>query len=89
MRNYFTCERNCTKKDECCPKYTPDFVKLAESYDAYGIRVKNEEDMDKAFDYADSHKNGPTIIEFIIEREANVSPMVQGGKPLNEMIMDC
>ena len=45
--------------------------------------------MDKAFDYADSHKNGPTIIEFIIEREANVSPMVPGGKPLNEMIMDC
>lgn len=89
LRYRRSCERNCTKKDECCPKYTPDFVKLAESYDAYGIRVMNEEDMDKAFDYADSHKNGPTIIEFIIEREANVSPMVPGGKPLNEMIMDC
>ena len=89
LRYRRSCERNCTKKDECCPKYTPDFVKLAESYDAYGIRVMNEEDIDKAFDYADSHKNGPTIIEFIIEREANVSPMVPGGKPLNEMIMDC
>ena len=89
LRYRRSCERNCTKKDTCCPKYTPDFVKLAESYDAYGIRVTSEEDIDKAFDYADSHKNAPTIIEFIIEREANVSPMVPGGKPLNEMIMDC
>ena len=39
LRYRRSCERNCTKKDTCCPKYTPDFVKLAESYDAYGIRV--------------------------------------------------
>ena len=78
LRYRRSCERNCTKKDTCCPKYTPDFVKLAESYDAYGIRVTSEEDIDKAFDYADSHKNAPTIIEFIIEREDNVSPMVPG-----------
>ena len=76
-------------KDKCCPKYTPDFVKLAESYDAYGIRVMKEEDIEKAFAYAKEHKNAPTLIEFIIEREANVSPMVPGGKPLYDMIMDC
>ena len=84
-----SCQRDCMNKDKCCPKYTPDFVKLAESYDAYGIRVMKEEDMEKAFAYAREHKNAPTIIEFIIEREANVSPMVPGGKPLYDMIMDC
>lgn len=84
-----SCERDCMNKDKCCPKYTPDFVKLAESYDAYGIRVMKEEDIPKAFAYAKEHKNAPTLIEFIIEREANVSPMVPGGKPLYDMIMDC
>ncbi len=83
------CNRDCVNKDKCCPPYTPDFVKLAESYDAYGIRVTKEEDIIKAFEYADSHKDAPTLIEFIIEREANVLPMVPGGKPLEDMIMDC
>lgn len=84
-----SCQRDCMNKDKCCPKYTPDFVKLAESYDAYGIRVMKEEDIEKAFAYAREHKDAPTIIEFVIEREANVSPMVPGGKPLYDMIMDC
>lgn len=89
LRYRKSCNRNCQNRDECCPPYTPDFVKLAESYDAYGIRVTEESEIEKAFEYADSHKNAPTIIEFIIEREANVSPMVPGGKPLSQMIMDC
>lgn len=83
------CQRDCGNREKACPKYTPDFVKLAQSYDAYGIRVCREEDIPKAFDFAREHKNAPTLIEFIIEREANVSPMVPGGKPLSDMIMDC
>lgn len=89
LRYRRSCNRNCGKKDESCPPYTPDFVKLAESYDAYGIRVTSEDEMETAFLYANSHNDAPTIIEFIIEREANVSPMVPAGKPLSEMIMDC
>ncbi|MCI5640170.1 MAG: biosynthetic-type acetolactate synthase large subunit [Lachnospiraceae bacterium] len=84
-----SCQRNCMNKDKCCPKYTPDFVKLAESYDAYGMRIMDEKDIPKAFAFAKEHKDAPTLLEFIIDREANVSPMVPGGKPLNEMIMDC
>ncbi len=84
-----SCQRNCMKADECCPKYTPDFVKLAESYDAYGIRVCDEAEIGKAFDYALQHKDAPTLIEFMIEREADVFPMVPTGKTLDEMIMDC
>ncbi|MCM1181294.1 MAG: biosynthetic-type acetolactate synthase large subunit [Clostridium sp.] len=84
-----SCQRDCMNKDKCCPKYTPDFVKLAESYDAYGLRIMKEEDIPKAFAYAKEHKDAPTLLEFIIEREANVSPMVPGGRPLYDMIMDC
>ena len=83
-----SCERNCGNKDACCPKYTPDFVALAEAYDGYGIRVENEDEIETAFNTALEHKNAPTIIEFIIDREANVLPIVPGGKALNEMIMD-
>ncbi len=89
LRYRKSCNRNCMDSDKCCPPYTPDFVKLAQSYDAYGIRVTKEEDIASAFDYALSHKDAPTIIEFIIEREADVFPMVPTGNPLSDMIMDC
>lgn len=89
LRYRKSCNRNCMESDKCCPPYTPDFVKLAQSYDAYGIRVTKEEDIASAFDYALSHKDAPTIIEFIIEREADVFPMVPTGNPLSDMIMDC
>lgn len=82
------CNHDCQNSDKCCPKYIPDFIKLAESYEAYSIRVEREEDIEAAFLQAQSNKDAPTLIEFIIEREANVLPMVPGGKPLNEMIMD-
>jgi acetolactate synthase-1/2/3 large subunit len=82
-----SCGRNCGSNE--CPKYTPNFVKLSESYDALGIRVETEEDIEKAFAMADKNRNAPTIIEFIIDENINVSPMVPGGKPLNEMILEC
>lgn len=70
-------------------KYTPDFIKLAESYNAAGIRITDESEISKAFDLADSRKNGPTIIEVMIDPEANVWPMVPAGNTLDDMIMDC
>jgi acetolactate synthase-1/2/3 large subunit len=83
------CNRDCQNPDKCCPKYTPDFVKLAESYEALGIRVTKEEDIRPAFEAAKANKSGPTVIEFYIDPAANVFPMVPGGKSLDEMILDC
>ena len=84
-----SCERDCMNRDKKCPKYSPDFIKLAESYDAAGIRVKRTEDIRPAFERAMANKNSPTLIEFIIEREANVLPIVPGGNAIKDMIMDC
>lgn len=83
------CNRDCDNPDACCPKYTPDYIKLAESYEAYGIRVEKEEDIEKAFLQAKKNTDAPTLIEFIIDPKANVFPMVPGGKPLNEMVFEC
>lgn len=83
-----SCKRDCLNPDKCCPKYLPDYVKLAESYDAKGIRVKSAEDIEAALTAARENKSTPTLIEFIIEREANVLPIVPGGNALSDMIME-
>ncbi len=82
-----SCPLVCDHPREDCPKYTPDFVKLAESYGAKGIRVEKEEDIAKAFKKAAKETKVPTLIEFIIDREENVMPMVPPGKPLDDVIM--
>ncbi|MCI6204129.1 MAG: biosynthetic-type acetolactate synthase large subunit [Lachnospiraceae bacterium] len=81
------CLNDCKGPNEACPKYTPDFVKLAESYGAYGIRVENEADIDAAFAEAKKHKDAPTIIEFMIATDQLVLPMVKSGNPMSEMIL--
>ncbi|SCI99662.1 Acetolactate synthase large subunit [uncultured Clostridium sp.] len=83
-----SCKRDCLNPDKCCPKYLPDYVKLAKSYEAKGIRVESGEDIEAALTAARENKSGPTLIEFIIERETNVLPIVPGGNALSDMIME-
>ena len=71
------------------PEYTPDFVKLAESYGAKGIRVTEKEEIAAAFEEAKKNAKVPTLIEFIIDPEEMVYPMIQPGGTLEEMILDC
>lgn len=71
------------------PEYTPDFVKLAESYGAKGIRVTKKEEIKAAFEEARKNTKAPTIIEFIIDPEEMVYPMIKPGGTLEDMVMDC
>ena len=87
LRRRATCPANCKGPNPACPPYSPDFVKLAESYGAYGIRVEKVEDIDKAFEEAKKHKDAPTVIEFMISTDEIVLPMVKGGNPMSEMIL--
>ncbi|MBC3804298.1 biosynthetic-type acetolactate synthase large subunit [Acetobacterium fimetarium] len=82
-----SCGGACGDPDRTCPEYTPDFVMLAESYGAKGIRVKQAEDIASAFYRAKNNVSGPIIIEFIIDREENVLPIVPSGNAISEMIM--
>ena len=87
LRRRASCPSNCKGPNPSCPPYTPDFVKLAESYGAYGIRVEREEDIDAAFAEAKKHKDVPTVIEFMIATDEIVLPMVKSGNPMSEMIL--
>lgn len=82
------CEVKCNNPLKSCPVYSPDFIKLAQSYGAYGIRVTQVEEIKAAFQAAKKNLFVPTVIEFIIEPELNVLPIVPPGSPLSEMIME-
>ncbi len=64
----------------------PDFVKLAQAYGAAGIRVEKKKDVRAALKKALSIKDRPVVLDFIIEQEENVFPMVPAGEAINRMI---
>ena len=80
------CDPDCKGKMETCPVYTPDFIKLAEAYGAVGKRVYTITEARTALKEVSEIKDKPIIIDFIIEREANVWPMVPPGAGLDEML---
>lgn len=87
LRRRKNCPKNCKGPNEACPPYTPDFVALAESYGAHGIRVEREDGIQAALDQARTYRDAPTIIEFMISADEIVLPMVKGGNPMSEMIL--
>lgn len=63
----------------------PDFVKLAEAYGAVGIRVTEPKEVTGALKKAMAVKK-PVVIDFVVEREENVLPMVPPGEALSKML---
>ncbi len=64
---------------------SPDFVKLAESYGAIGIRVTKKEEVRPALEKAIAVDN-TVLIDFRVEPEENVFPMVPAGQAINQFI---
>jgi acetolactate synthase-1/2/3 large subunit len=64
----------------------PDFIKLAEAYGAVGLRATTPEEvvpvLKKAFAV-----NKPVIMDFLVEREEGVYPMVPAGADITEMLL--
>lgn len=88
LRYRKSCSSSCNTPTECCPEYTPNFMKLAESYGAKGIRVTREEEISAALQMAKNTEKVPTVIEFIIKPEENVMPIVPPGNALDDMILE-
>ncbi|MBU1887889.1 MAG: biosynthetic-type acetolactate synthase large subunit [Candidatus Omnitrophica bacterium] len=63
----------------------PDFVKLAEAYGAVGMRITKKKDVRKAIKDALKIKR-PVMMDFRVEPEENVFPMVPAGQAINKMI---
>ncbi len=87
LRSGAACRGRCGEVE--CPTYTPDFVRLAESYGAKGIRVTKREEIEPAFREAMKSEKIPYIIEFEIDPEDLVYPMIKPGGTLEDMILDC
>jgi acetolactate synthase I/II/III large subunit len=71
-----TCVNNCV-----------DFVKLVEAYGGVGIRVQKKEEVEAAIKKALSINN-LVLVDFWIDREENVYPMVAPGSPICNMLED-
>ncbi|MEI7769906.1 MAG: biosynthetic-type acetolactate synthase large subunit [Chloroflexales bacterium] len=68
------------------PLSGPNFAKLAEAYYWKGLTVERTEDVHAAIDEALA-TDGPVLIDFHVEREVNVFPMVPQNKSIGEMIV--
>jgi acetolactate synthase-1/2/3 large subunit len=62
-----------------------DFVKIAAAYGVDGMRVESPDGVREALSTA-IETEGPFVMDFRIEREENVFPMVPAGAAINEMI---
>ena len=87
LRSGAACRGKCGEVE--CPTYTPDFMKLADSYGAKGIHITKKEDIEPAFREAMKSTKTPYILEFDIDPEDLVYPMVKPGGTLEDLIRDC
>jgi acetolactate synthase-1/2/3 large subunit len=67
------------------PMHNPDFCKLAEAYGIPSMRVTSRDQIEASVEFARSH-NGPVLIEYVVEKEEMVYPMVPAGADLDKMI---
>ncbi|MDD4188900.1 MAG: biosynthetic-type acetolactate synthase large subunit [Eubacteriales bacterium] len=81
--HFYECRYSCTDIDR-----ETDFVKLAEAFGAIGIRVTKPEEVDPALKKAFSSVDRPVLIDFVIDKDEKVFPIVPPGKPIDELITE-
>ena len=65
--------------------HNPDFVKLAEAFGMLGIRVTDKAQVRSAILKAMEY-DGPALIDFVVEEEENVYPMIPAGQTIQDLI---
>jgi acetolactate synthase I/II/III large subunit len=73
------------KNYESTPLVSPDFVKLADAHGIPGLAVRDRGELEAAVQTARSH-NGAFLLNFMVEQEDSVYPMIPAGAALHEMI---
>lgn len=68
-----------TGPEEIGARRIPDFVRLAEAFGCVGLRCDNAADLDATINKAMSINDAPVVIDFVVERDAMVWPMVAAG----------
>jgi acetolactate synthase-1/2/3 large subunit len=64
----------------------PDFVKLAEAYGAVGVHITRKDEVEEAIRWSKTITDRPCVLDFIVEKEENVYPMIPSGKSFEEII---
>jgi acetolactate synthase-1/2/3 large subunit len=72
---------SCTTMD-----FSPDFAKLAEAFGAVGLRASKPSEVEPVLREAIATPR-PVIMDFVVEQEENVYPMVPAGKNITEMLL--
>ena len=67
-------------------EHTPDFVKMAEAFGAVGLRATKPDEVVPVIKKA-LEINKPVIMDFIVEKEEGVYPMVPAGADITEMLL--
>ena len=67
---------------------TLDYVKLAEAFGAVGIRVDDPADVDTAIERALAETNRPVVIDFRIDKDDKVYPIVPPGASIEDVITE-
>ncbi len=70
----------------CLDDASPDFVKLAEAYGAVGLRATKPSEVEPVLREAFS-VNKPVLMDFVVEPDEGVYPMVPAGKSISEMLL--
>ncbi|HXH03075.1 MAG TPA: acetolactate synthase 3 large subunit [Candidatus Competibacteraceae bacterium] len=65
----------------------PDFVKLAEAYGHVGMKIEKPHDVESALREAFAMKDRTVFLDFMVDPEENVYPMIPSGGAHNEMIL--
>lgn len=72
------------KRYHATPMFAPDFVKLAEAYGIHAMRVTSRDQIEESVEFARSI-DGPVLIEYVVEKDEMVYPMVASGADLHDM----
>ncbi|MQF80434.1 biosynthetic-type acetolactate synthase large subunit [SAR202 cluster bacterium AD-493-K16_JPT_193m] len=63
----------------------PDFVALAKAFGIMGLRVTDKTQVADAINAANDH-DGPVVVDFVVDPEENVYPMIPPGESINELV---
>jgi len=86
LRRQADCPPHCSAPNENCPEIIPDFIQVAKGYGIKGETITERKDIRSALENA-IKADSTYILNFMIEEEENVFPMVSAGGSLKEMIL--
>jgi thiamine pyrophosphate-dependent acetolactate synthase large subunit-like protein len=86
LREAASCAGNCREASGGCPNaYWPDLVRVAEANGMRGVRVERPSDVAPALTEGFAAE-GPMLMEIMVDKFANVYPMVSAGSRLDDII---